>query len=226
MRVRLSRTEQTEQNRERVLEAARRVFLARGFHTATLDQIAEEAGFSKGAFYSNFSSKEDIFLQLLGRNAGGDVSELEGRLGGIDDPRDIIESLSAWANARASDHRWGVLAIEMMRRARREETMSERHVKLFHDQWVGVGEILIRKLFPEGDPPTSAFNLGGIVLELTYGGIGNFLDAGSPGEMVRVALSSMYEAHTLRRPQRPKRTMSVELREGPSELGRKGISGR
>jgi AcrR family transcriptional regulator len=224
--ARLTREQSQARTREKLLASAHEMVGRDGYEGTSIERIAEEAGFSKGAFYSNFSSKEDIFLQLLGRNAGGDVSELEGRLGGIDDPRDIIESLSAWANARASDHRWGVLAIEMMRRARREETMSERHVKLFHDQWVGVGEILIRKLFPEGDPPTSAFNLGGIVLELTYGGIGNFLDAGSPGEMVRVALSSMYEAHTLRRPQRPKRTMSVELREGPSELGRKGISGR
>ena len=50
--TRLSRAEQTGQNHERVLEAARRVFLAKGFHVATLDQIANEAGFSKGVIYS------------------------------------------------------------------------------------------------------------------------------------------------------------------------------
>ena len=62
---RLSRTEQVGRNRALVLDAARRVFLARGYHAATLEQIAEEAGFSKGVVYSQFDSKADLFLALL-----------------------------------------------------------------------------------------------------------------------------------------------------------------
>ena len=54
-----------ERNRRLVLEAARRVFLARGYASATLDVIAEEAGFSKGVVYSQFDSKADMFLALL-----------------------------------------------------------------------------------------------------------------------------------------------------------------
>src|SRR5262249_33234484 len=62
---RLSRAEQAERNRALVLDAARRVFLARGYQGATLEQIAEEAGFSKGVVYSQFESKADLFLALL-----------------------------------------------------------------------------------------------------------------------------------------------------------------
>ena len=62
---RLTRAEQTERNRALVLDAARRVFLARGYHGATLEQIADEAGFSKGVVYSQFDSKADLFLALL-----------------------------------------------------------------------------------------------------------------------------------------------------------------
>jgi AcrR family transcriptional regulator len=62
---RVSRGEQVERNRRLVLEAARRVFLARGYASATLDVIAEEAGFSKGVVYSQFASKADMFLALL-----------------------------------------------------------------------------------------------------------------------------------------------------------------
>jgi AcrR family transcriptional regulator len=54
---RLTRAEQSERNRGLVLAAARRVFLARGYHGATLEQIADEAGFSKGVVYSQFESK-------------------------------------------------------------------------------------------------------------------------------------------------------------------------
>ena len=65
MTSRLSRAEQNDRNRALLFAAARRVFLARGYHAATLEQIADEAGFSKGVVYSRFASKADLFLALL-----------------------------------------------------------------------------------------------------------------------------------------------------------------
>jgi AcrR family transcriptional regulator len=65
MSPRLSRAEQNDRNRSLLLAAARRVFLARGYYAATLEQIADEAGFSKGVVYSRFASKADMFLALL-----------------------------------------------------------------------------------------------------------------------------------------------------------------
>ena len=59
--------EQGERNRDLVLAAARRVFLARGYAGATLEAIAEDAGFSKGVVYSQFASKADLFFALLAR---------------------------------------------------------------------------------------------------------------------------------------------------------------
>ena len=54
-------------NRGMVLDAARQVFLERGYAGATLEAIAEEAGFSKGVVYSQFAGKPDLFLALLER---------------------------------------------------------------------------------------------------------------------------------------------------------------
>src|SRR5271170_3400876 len=65
MSPRLSRAEQNGRNRALLLAAALRVFLARGYHAATLEQIADEAGFSTGVVYSRFDSKADMFLALL-----------------------------------------------------------------------------------------------------------------------------------------------------------------
>ena len=65
MAKRLNRVEQGERNRALVLAAARRVFLERGYAGATLEAIAEEAGFSKGVVYSQFAGKPDLFLALL-----------------------------------------------------------------------------------------------------------------------------------------------------------------
>src|ERR1700759_1262541 len=65
MPTRMRRVEQVERNRERVLAAAQRVFIARGYAGATLEAIADEAGFSKGVVYSQFGSKPDLFFALL-----------------------------------------------------------------------------------------------------------------------------------------------------------------
>jgi AcrR family transcriptional regulator len=67
--TRPTRTERKAATRDRLLDAAARVFARRGFHGASVDAVAEEAGFSTGAVYSNFRGKEDLFLSLLERHA-------------------------------------------------------------------------------------------------------------------------------------------------------------
>ena len=61
---RLRREEQRELTRAQILDAAERIF-ARGFRGASIEAIAEEAGYSHGAIYSNFKGKEDLFLVLV-----------------------------------------------------------------------------------------------------------------------------------------------------------------
>ena len=62
-----SRTETQAQTRERLLDAAERAFAAEGFGGASLDRIAEAAGFTRGAVYSNFTDKADLFVAVLDR---------------------------------------------------------------------------------------------------------------------------------------------------------------
>jgi AcrR family transcriptional regulator len=62
---RLLRAERKERTKGELVEAARVVFLRRGFHAASLDEIAEEAGYTKGAVYSNFGGKDDLFLAVF-----------------------------------------------------------------------------------------------------------------------------------------------------------------
>jgi AcrR family transcriptional regulator len=64
MQRRLTREERREQTRADVLQAARQVFLARGFHNASLDEISAAAGYTKGAVQSNFDSKDDLFMAV------------------------------------------------------------------------------------------------------------------------------------------------------------------
>jgi AcrR family transcriptional regulator len=65
MRVRMTRQERSEQTRAELVEAARRVFLERGFHGASLEDISLAAGYTTGAVYSRFGGKDNLFLAVL-----------------------------------------------------------------------------------------------------------------------------------------------------------------
>jgi AcrR family transcriptional regulator len=70
-RRRLTREESKARTRQELLRAASRLFLRNGFVATSLADIAEEAGLTKGAVYSNFESKEDLFLGLLAGDVEG-----------------------------------------------------------------------------------------------------------------------------------------------------------
>lgn len=62
-----TKREQREESYEKLLNAARRLFLAAGYRATTLDQVASNAGLTKGAVYFHFRSKEKLLLALLAR---------------------------------------------------------------------------------------------------------------------------------------------------------------
>lgn len=192
--VRLTRGESQARTRARLLESAREVVAREGYENASIDLIAENAGYSKGAFYSNFDSKEEIFLELLEAHAAKDVPEISQLVADVDDPRQMIEIISDWAASRSRDPSWGVLALELLRRARIDKTFTPRHAKLFQAQWAGLGRILL-KMFPEGRAPASAEVLGALVFEITYGAASAFTKRPGVGTLVKVALTALYLAH-------------------------------
>ena len=67
--TRLTRAERKELTRELLFDAAIEVFARKGYHGASLDDVAEAAGFTKGAVYSNFTRKSDLFRALLERES-------------------------------------------------------------------------------------------------------------------------------------------------------------
>ena len=67
-RKRLSREDSRDRTTQRLLAAAQKLIANRGLSDASLEDIAEEAGYTRGAFYSNFSSKGDLFIELLRRD--------------------------------------------------------------------------------------------------------------------------------------------------------------
>jgi AcrR family transcriptional regulator len=77
----LTREASKANTRERLLSAARVIFARSGFHGASVEEIASEAGFSTGALYSNFDGKEDLFLVLMAREIDEHAREISEAVG-------------------------------------------------------------------------------------------------------------------------------------------------
>src|ERR1700730_12380999 len=67
-RKRLSREDSREQTTQRLLDSAEKLIARKGLDGASVEKIAAAAGYSRGAFYSNFKSKDDLFIELLRRD--------------------------------------------------------------------------------------------------------------------------------------------------------------
>ena len=75
-RKRLSREDSREQTTQRLLDAAEKLIARKGLDAASVENIAAAAGYSRGAFYSNFKSKDDLFIELLRRDHQKTMLEL------------------------------------------------------------------------------------------------------------------------------------------------------
>jgi AcrR family transcriptional regulator len=151
---RLNRAEKREANRGRILRAAREVFGARGFHGATIEEIADEAGLSNGAIYYNFDSKGDLFLELLEermeervrhmRRTLTDGAQAGGRDVGLDEEaRDATRSLK-------EGREWRLLLFEFVAHAARTPSLRPKlraHKRRFR---AAMAEVLEQRITERG----------------------------------------------------------------------------
>ena len=174
MQKRISRKDSQLQTQERLLDAALIVFSRRGYYAASVDEVAAEAGYSKGAVYSNFSNKEELFLALIDRRFAHDILGYPGIVnfmtGGLQ-----IEKGSDFKEQVMKDHTWNVLMVEFFLYAIRERKDQEKlAVRL--EQLRGIMAKNLSTLYeklgkkPElsvEELPWSVFSLGiGLILQL------------------------------------------------------------
>jgi AcrR family transcriptional regulator len=125
-RRRISRVEQRQQTRELLLDAAAEVFSQRGFHAASVEEVAEAAGFSKGAVYSNFASKEELFLALFDRRLEQQI-ETWPSIGQYIAPATDSRATNSrgFEEAIAQDRTWNVLLVEFFLYAMRDDRVRQ-----------------------------------------------------------------------------------------------------
>lgn len=105
MTERLTRAQQQEVTRAKLLDAAETLFGDRGIHRSSLDEIAAAAGLTKGAIYANFGSKKDLITAILARKLDDDGAG----------PQPPSASLAAWADRLGDSYQSGVESPEIRR---------------------------------------------------------------------------------------------------------------
>jgi AcrR family transcriptional regulator len=134
-RQRLTRAEKSAQTRAQLMASARQLFLRRGFHAASLELVAEEAGFTIGAVYSRFGSKADLFLAILDEHIDRIVAEVA-KVADLDQPLGAHAELLAGRRMDLLERErdWFPLVLEFWSHAARDERLRRefgaRHERL------------------------------------------------------------------------------------------------
>ena len=125
-RKRLTREESRAQTKARLLESAAAVFAERGFYGASVEEISERAGFSRGAFYSNFEDKSDLFLALLDDRLTREVSAWEEILGDEAGPGAFLDLLRRGGSRRSEPREWTLLWAEFWLHVMRQPELAPK----------------------------------------------------------------------------------------------------
>jgi AcrR family transcriptional regulator len=129
MRTALTRADRQARTREELVDAADRLFTEQGFHATSVDAVADAAGYTKGAVYSNFDSKEDLFFAVYQRRVDRRVEEFEATLARGDTAYAGMEKLIAGLEVRHDDG-WLPVFFEFWAHVLRHPELRERFAGL------------------------------------------------------------------------------------------------
>ena len=156
-RKRKTQAERRQETREHVLAAASRVFARNGFHATSLDAVAEEAGFSRGAVYYNFADKEELFLELLDRRCAERAQDLREAFADVDEGD--VEATSRQAqvaaqhslDAMTGDPEWRALYLEFLAHAARDTAFRRRFGRRTQEMRRALEEVVVQRTAPFAD---------------------------------------------------------------------------
>ena len=140
-------TRSRENTRARLLEAASQVFAEVGLEGATVEAVCERAGFTRGAFYSNFESKDELFLTLAGTVGEARLSAVRERVsvlvgdGALDDcdPVDLVQQIMD----SGADDRLGVMLMSEIRiRALRDSAFGAAYLAQENEMIASIAAII------------------------------------------------------------------------------------
>jgi AcrR family transcriptional regulator len=128
-RKRVSREQSQAETRERLLSAAGREVVRGGVMAASLRGICEAAGYSQGAFYSNFDSKDDLLLELMARHMRDETQALRALIAASAayDLDTTLRRISERLAELSETAEWSLLAVELQLYAQRDAKFAARY---------------------------------------------------------------------------------------------------
>jgi AcrR family transcriptional regulator len=126
--------QRTEATRRKLLKAGRRIFARDGFEGARIEDIAAEAGYTRGAFYANFNAKEDLFFALLEEQMREHLGRIRRILDFCQTPQERLRAMREYYVKRIADRQWVMLILEFklfaVRHARLRPKLLEIHRRI------------------------------------------------------------------------------------------------
>jgi AcrR family transcriptional regulator len=178
----LTRAQRRQQTRARLLDAAGQVFARRGFHAATVDEVADAAGYTKGAVYSNFANKDELFLALLDQRLAAQLQQVEA-LYAIESSEELLAAMRGRTEQEfAAARDFGVLSLEFSLYAMRNPAAQAELAERYRQLRGRLAELITRRYaHHQTDPPMPPEHLAALVLATDTG---LFLQySAEPGEL-------------------------------------------
>ena len=131
---RMRRTESQARTRESLVGTATELFLRDGYAATSLEKVADEAGYSKGAVYSNFRNKDELCLAVVDAIRADQAHRMAVALDGAETLEDMLTAFQRWAESTIGDQAWTVFEVEFATRARQDDVvrreLAERNAQI------------------------------------------------------------------------------------------------
>ncbi|MBA0125905.1 TetR family transcriptional regulator [Haloechinothrix sp. YIM 98757] len=188
--ARLTRAESQARTREQLVSTAKELFLTDGYWATSLEKVADAAGYSKGAVYSNFRNKDELCLAVLDAIHAEQAERIVRAIAGKETLAERLDGFEKWAEETIGDQSWTALEVEFATNVRRDERLRTELAN--RDATIrGMLTDLIRANLTEFDVelPVPAEDLSAAVLSLGIGlGVQRAIDPSIP---VRVLTDTM-----------------------------------
>lgn len=164
--------ERTKLTRSRLLRAAETIFFRDGFEAAKLEEISSRAGYTRGAFYANFASKEDLFIAMLEKEVMDRVAGVRRAIGAVQPPNRKLSALRQYMLDSLQDRVWAVLFTEFrlfaLRHPELKAKLAGMHRRIFAAASAAMAEVF--------DSTGTKLPVSTLTFAVSLGGLANSLE--------------------------------------------------
>lgn len=172
-RKRLTRQESKELTRMRLIEAAEALFIRKGFDDASVDEISETAGYSRGAFYSNFDDRDQVLLAVIDRGAPKVPTALDDILQQTSEPAERAAAVREWFSNQWRLKDLIALRMEFSRRAMKDRAVRKHLAEVWRQDLETYAACVCRIVAATEGIPDDPPKLVALVLLAVIQGLGS-----------------------------------------------------